>query len=410
MIRITLETRYTGDVTLKYSARCLSVWLPLKLAIVPGTMMSDCAKMIGITPEELMRSGMNVFCPSRMRPRPITLRGIWIGMRRAATVTATVPATTSTMIPPTTRSFGNVSECAFRASKVRSVSGQMRSMIEKKMSRLIPFPMPRSVICSPSHMMKTPPVVSVSTVVMRKPLLVALHLLDHREHGTGELEDDARRDVGHDPQREHRRARESSPREQVVEAEQRALALVPQEVGERLDVHARRRDVRPGTVNDEAQEREENLLLQLRNLEQVGNLGRRHRSARDRSARLLDLGARRGGDGHALHTELASHVAHAEQLDGMIRPAHQPRPEQRLGRHLHAGGEAVQVPHVDHLRRLLERVREPALGDAPDERHLPALEARPCLAPGAGRLALPAPAGGLADAGAGTAPLADARP
>src|SRR5256885_9912761 len=30
-------------------------------------------------------------------------------------------------------------------------------------------PMPRSVICSPSHMTKTPPVVSVSTVVMRNP-------------------------------------------------------------------------------------------------------------------------------------------------------------------------------------------------------------------------------------------------
>ena len=54
------------------------------------------------------------------------------------------------------------------ASNVLTVSGRMRSTIEKKMSRLIPFPMPRSVICSPSHMTKTPPVVSVSTVVNRK--------------------------------------------------------------------------------------------------------------------------------------------------------------------------------------------------------------------------------------------------
>ena len=59
--------------------------------------MIDCAKTIGITPAELMRSGMNDFCPSRMRPRPITLRGIWIGMRRAATVIATSPATTPTI-------------------------------------------------------------------------------------------------------------------------------------------------------------------------------------------------------------------------------------------------------------------------------------------------------------------------
>ena len=31
----------------------------------------------------------------------------------------------------------------------------------------MPLPMPRSVICSPSHMMKHEPVVSVSTVISR---------------------------------------------------------------------------------------------------------------------------------------------------------------------------------------------------------------------------------------------------
>ena len=38
-----------------------------------------------------------------------------------------------------------------------------------KMMRLIPLPMPRSVICSPSHMMKAVPVVRVSTVMNLKP-------------------------------------------------------------------------------------------------------------------------------------------------------------------------------------------------------------------------------------------------
>ena len=33
----------------------------------------------------------------------------------------------------------------------------------------MPLPMPRSVICSPSHMMSVVPVVSVSTVISRKP-------------------------------------------------------------------------------------------------------------------------------------------------------------------------------------------------------------------------------------------------
>ena len=36
--------------------------------------------------------------------------------------------------------------------------GQMRSTIEKKIIKLAPLPMPRSVICSPSHMTKIAPV------------------------------------------------------------------------------------------------------------------------------------------------------------------------------------------------------------------------------------------------------------
>src|SRR5438876_8460634 len=71
MMSTALDTMYHTDVVLKYSAKLLSHGMPLKVATVPGTMISDCAKMIGITPALLMRSGMNVFCPSRIRPRPI---------------------------------------------------------------------------------------------------------------------------------------------------------------------------------------------------------------------------------------------------------------------------------------------------------------------------------------------------
>jgi hypothetical protein len=39
-----------------------------------------------------------------------------------------------------------------------------------KMIRLIPLPMPRSVICSPSHMMNAVPVVRVSTVMSLKAM------------------------------------------------------------------------------------------------------------------------------------------------------------------------------------------------------------------------------------------------
>src|SRR6266581_7594331 len=147
------------------------------------------------------------------------------------------------------------------------------------------------------------------------------------------------------------------------------------------------------------------------NLNTFSQEGRRNDmgdSGLDGTARLLDLGARGGGNGDALHDELPAHVPHAEKLDGMVRPADQPGAEQRLRRDLDPLGELRQMLHVHHLRRLLEGVREPALGDPADQRHLAALEAGARLAPGASRLPLTTPPGRLADPGAGAAPLANA--
>src|SRR5207244_120907 len=150
-------------------------------------------------------------------------------------------------------------------------------------------------------------------------LLVPLHLFDDREHRRGELEHDARRDVRHDAEREDRRPPEAAARKQVVQAEERALALGVEEVGERLDVDA-------------------------------------------------------GGRGVALYPF----------------------------------GKLAEMSHVDDLRRLLERVREPALGNPANERHLAALKAGTHLAALPRGLALPAATGGLPDARAGPPSLADA--
>ena len=46
--------------------------------------------------------------------------------------------------------------------------GRATTMPEKMISEM-PLPIPRSEICSPSHMTKAQPVVSVSTVISRKP-------------------------------------------------------------------------------------------------------------------------------------------------------------------------------------------------------------------------------------------------
>src|SRR2546430_15067603 len=133
-------------------------------------------------------------------------------------------------------------------------------------------------------------------------------------------------------------------------------------------------------------------------------------SARDRAARLLDLRPGGGGHGHALDGEAAPHISHAEQLDRSIRPAHQPGPEQRLRRHLDAGGELAQMADVHYLRGLLEGVREATLRDAADERHLTALAAGSRLPAPARRLPPGTPARSLADPEARPAPLADAGP
>src|SRR5437660_11033302 len=145
-------------------------------------------------------------------------------------------------------------------------------------------------------------------------------------------------------------------------------------------------------------------------LNRLGICGAVTGSARDRAARLLNLRPGGGGHGHALDGEAAPYVSHAEQLDRSIRPAYQPGPEQRLRRHLDAGGELAQIADVHHLRGLLEGVREAALRDPADERHLTALEAGSRLPARARRLPLAAPARSLADPGARPAPLADAGP
>src|SRR5881296_1197866 len=144
-------------------------------------------------------------------------------------------------------------------------------------------------------------------------------------------------------------------------------------------------------------------------LNKLGRRGAVIGSARDRSARLLDFRAGGGRHLHALHAELALHVAGAEQFDRVVRTTDQARSEQRLGRYLEALGQLTQVSDVDHLRRQLERVCEPALGNATDERHLAALEPGAHLAALARRLALAAATGGLAQSRARTPPLAEAR-
>ena len=98
----------------------------------------------------------------------MTLRGIWMGIRRAAMVMATTAAMTATRMARNRTTPGPLTTPVRMNCSSWSAPGQSRSRIENVMSRLIPLPMPRSVICSPSHMTKMAPVVSVTTMISRE--------------------------------------------------------------------------------------------------------------------------------------------------------------------------------------------------------------------------------------------------
>src|SRR5258708_13300163 len=88
-------------------------------------------------------------------------------------------------------------------------------------------------------------------------------------------------------------------------------------------------------------------------LNRLGIWGAVTRSSLDGPARLLDLGARGSGHGHALHDELTLQLAHAEQLHRMVGPADQSGAKQRVGRYLPPLFAVRQLSHVHHLRPLL---------------------------------------------------------
>src|SRR5690606_19764405 len=72
----------------------------------------------------------------------------------------------------------------------------------------------------------------------------------------------------HDPQREDRRAGERPAHEHVVDPEQRPLQ--PAELLlQHPDIEPRHRDVRADAIDQQGEEREEDLLLHLRDAEQV---------------------------------------------------------------------------------------------------------------------------------------------
>ena len=124
--------------------------------------------MTGMTPPVFTFSGMCVLEPPYIR-RPTTRLAYW-------TVTRRWPRSTK-MIAPTTTTISTIRISTWMSpiwpsricSTVDSTAEGKLTTIPAKMMSDMPLPMPRSVICSPSHMMNAVPVVRVSTVIRRKP-------------------------------------------------------------------------------------------------------------------------------------------------------------------------------------------------------------------------------------------------
>ena len=111
--------------------------------------------MIGITPALFTRSGMCVLPPEYIRV-PRTRLAYWTGIRRWPSWMKMIAAITRTemmAMAPSARKF-----CW--TWRVCSTVFGSRPTIPAKMMKLIPFPMPRSLISSPSHMRMIVPAVS----------------------------------------------------------------------------------------------------------------------------------------------------------------------------------------------------------------------------------------------------------
>ena len=99
--------------------------------------------------------------------RPTTRRAYWMGMRRWARSKYTITPTTTTMKPTSSRNASGEIWSVRIMSQTRLSAEGMRVTMPAKMTSEMPLPIPRSLICSPSHMMNEVPAARVMIVVIR---------------------------------------------------------------------------------------------------------------------------------------------------------------------------------------------------------------------------------------------------
>ena len=123
--------------------------------------------MAGMTPAGFTLTGRCEFCASVIF-MPTWRRGYWMVILRSArsmNTTNMMTATTITMTPMITA--GLIAPERPEAKNCASAAGTS-AMIPTKMMSEMPLPMPRAVICSPSHIRNIVPPTSVMTQDARK--------------------------------------------------------------------------------------------------------------------------------------------------------------------------------------------------------------------------------------------------
>ena len=132
-----------------------------KFAIMPGSWMTEMAKISGMTPEEFTFIGMWVLWPPYIL-RPTMRLAYCTGTRRTPLSTNTMPTIISST--PTITSGMNHAVTGLAITDwmpVKTSPGKL-AMIPTKISSDTPLPMPFSVMRSPIHMVKAVPAASTT--------------------------------------------------------------------------------------------------------------------------------------------------------------------------------------------------------------------------------------------------------
>ncbi len=271
--------------------------------------------MTGMTPAWFTLSGMYVELPPNIL-RPTIRRAYWTGIRRWA---CSMKMTAATMTRPITRTMPKVHQ-PLSWPTAHMVAGKV-AMTWVKIMIDMPLPTPRSVMSSPSHMITAVPAVMVMTMTrnvwvlsscsrgLSQPceqvaragqrddarrleqrqaegevarvlgdlgltgLALLLEGLQPRDHHDQQLQDDARRDVGHDPEREHGQLQQRATGEQVDQVVDAGVVHVVDARLDVADVDARGGDLRAGPEDHDDHQDEQQLAPQVRSPEGVRERG-----------------------------------------------------------------------------------------------------------------------------------------